>query len=197
MSPSGEHKNISTRKQKRERAQARRQRAAELAERPSQYLQQAEQKQKDEADEENKVEKWATVYHSRTTEDARLLGKAIARIQFQKVLENEDDGGDPDHDDDLARVQLRRRRHQQPKVVAPRDIENNESHQLSTWYHSKSLARQGAAPVPSSTSSTSSTRTRDYSKYLGANEGSDEEESSPAKGEDERDTESMLHISPD
>jgi len=194
-------------KTKRERAQARRERAAELAQRPSQYVQEVAQKQKEDEDEESRVEKWATVYQSRTTEDARQLGKAIARIQFQQVLENEggDGGGDPDHDDDFQRVQLRRRRHQQgPKAVAPRDIDNNESHQLSTWYHSKSLARQGVAPPPSSSSSSSSsTSTRDYSRYLGRyddddDEGSGGEATTTTHGDmEEKDAETKAEISTD
>jgi len=193
------------RRQKRERAQARRERAAELAQRPSQYVQEVAQKQQEDADEESRLEKWATVYQSRTTEDARQLGKAIARIQFQQVLENEagDGGGDPDHDDDFQRVQLRRRRHQQPKVVAPRDIDNNESHQLSTWYHSKSLARQGVAPAPSSSSSSSSSSTRDYSRYLGRyddddDEGSGGEATTTTHGDaEEKDAEANAEISTD
>jgi len=180
-------------KTKREKAKARQERSQELGLRSTEFLENNAAKGKEEVESNTRVEQWSNVYHARTTQDARNLGKAIARIQFQQVLENKDEDADDDNDDDFARVQLRRRRHGQKQTVRPRDIDDSETHQLTNWYHSKSLARHGNVLAPSSASSTGGTDrsvpARDYSSYL-KNDDSAEDSAEEEANKQETETQS-------
>jgi len=88
-------------------------------------------------------------------------------MQFEDVLKQADAEFDEprEYDEEQAKKDLRKRRRQNRRNVLPEEVDDTATKQLTTWYHTKSLARHGDAPVLNSYSSPGkNTSHRDYSE---------------------------------
>jgi len=144
---------------KREREKQRRERAADINSKVQAIKEREATTCKKEEEERARVEKWAAVYQSRTTEDSRELAKAVSRIQFQNALKaaDEEESSDekPDFDEDRLAALRNRRKANPTKYTRSSDTDIKTS-DVSSWYHTKSLSRYGKSlPTPTRPTATS------------------------------------------